>query len=328
MESTMKPTSDWRSVIKVHPAADLFPMMGEDELKALADDIREHGLRTVPHTWLDKANKEWLIDGRNRLDALQMLGYRFSRSKRPGYGPKPYELRILEPDSKVTVPVGQFREGKADPYSVAVSFNINRRHLTTAQKSELAGQLLKADPTKSDRQIAEEVKVSDKTVGAKRKELEATAEIPQLEKRNGADGKARKLPTKSAAALQKSREPADEEEEKLQPLPEPLASMVEQYKKMDKDKLAEIAEAELTAGKIQALPDHELDTADYHLPAYLVPDVDRRTLPAYNFPEPSKKDQVAWIETYLSWPLETRLTMRQMLFNISDEEIPQAEEAE
>jgi hypothetical protein len=70
------------------------------------------------------------------------------------------------------------------------------------------------------------------------------------------------------------------------------------------------------------------DTADYPR-AYLAPDVDQRTLPAYNFPEPSKKDQLAWIETYLSWPLHVRLTMRQMLFNISDTEIPaQAEAAE
>jgi len=36
----MKPTSDWRSVIKVHPAADLFPMMSPEELRALARTSR------------------------------------------------------------------------------------------------------------------------------------------------------------------------------------------------------------------------------------------------------------------------------------------------
>jgi len=29
----------------VHPAAELFPMLGHTELQELADDIRTHGLR-------------------------------------------------------------------------------------------------------------------------------------------------------------------------------------------------------------------------------------------------------------------------------------------
>ena len=70
MESTMKPTSDWRSVIKVHPAADLFPMMSPEELRALGEDIKMNGLKVPPETWLDEGGTEWLIDGRNRLDAF------------------------------------------------------------------------------------------------------------------------------------------------------------------------------------------------------------------------------------------------------------------
>ena len=31
-------------MIKVHPAADLFPMMTPDELKALGEDIKKNGL--------------------------------------------------------------------------------------------------------------------------------------------------------------------------------------------------------------------------------------------------------------------------------------------
>src|SRR6476646_7445682 len=35
----------WRDEYKVHPAADVFPMMSDEELDALAKDIEENGLR-------------------------------------------------------------------------------------------------------------------------------------------------------------------------------------------------------------------------------------------------------------------------------------------
>jgi hypothetical protein len=53
-------------------------------------------------------------------------------------------------------------------------------------------ELLRADPTQSNRQIAEQTKTSHHTVGAVRNELEATGQIAQLNKTTGADGKTRK----------------------------------------------------------------------------------------------------------------------------------------
>jgi hypothetical protein len=40
------PHFDWRAHLKIHPAADLFPLLPPDELRALADDIKERGLRS------------------------------------------------------------------------------------------------------------------------------------------------------------------------------------------------------------------------------------------------------------------------------------------
>jgi hypothetical protein len=51
--------------------------------------------------------------------------------------------------------------------------------------------VLKAKPKASNRKIAKQVKADDKTVATVRRELEATAEIPQLAKTTGADGKER-----------------------------------------------------------------------------------------------------------------------------------------
>jgi ParB-like chromosome segregation protein Spo0J len=228
-------TTSWRDLIKVHPAADLFPLMSPEELRELGEDIKANGLKVPIETWFDKdGDEEWLIDGRNRLDAMTTLGYRFVRKEtQHGEWTCPEHLIIYEPTGRKTV---QVRPHHGDPYAVAVSFNINRRHLTAEQKRDLIEVLLKAKPERSDRATAKLAKVSDKTVGAVREKLEATAEIPQLGARVGADGKARK---------QSKHEEPKPAEEKLAPLPEPLASMVEEYNKSDKDKLAEIGAAYL-----------------------------------------------------------------------------------
>ena len=59
----------WRDVIKVHPAADLFPLMSESELRELGEDIKANGLQHVIVLHEGK-----LIDGRNRLDAMELVG--------------------------------------------------------------------------------------------------------------------------------------------------------------------------------------------------------------------------------------------------------------
>ena len=35
----------WRDAYEVHPAADVFPMMSDEELDALAADIKANGLK-------------------------------------------------------------------------------------------------------------------------------------------------------------------------------------------------------------------------------------------------------------------------------------------
>ena len=61
----------------------------------------------------------------------------------------------------------------ADPYALAVSLNIHRRHLTGEQKRELIAKLLKAKPEASNRSIGAQIKVDDKTVASVRRELES-----------------------------------------------------------------------------------------------------------------------------------------------------------
>ena len=100
--------------LPVFPAADVFPMMADDELSELAEDIAANGLHEPlvkaeietpdepkhPMTWM-------LIDGRNRRAACKLAG--------------------IEPS------IRELNGG--DPTAYVLSANIHRRHMTKGQRA-------------------------------------------------------------------------------------------------------------------------------------------------------------------------------------------------
>jgi hypothetical protein len=64
----------WRDTIKVHPDADLFPMMSDGELEALGENIKENGLLYPLLVGHDENGNPCLLDGRNRLEAMERAG--------------------------------------------------------------------------------------------------------------------------------------------------------------------------------------------------------------------------------------------------------------
>jgi hypothetical protein len=153
------------AVLRFHPEADRFPMMGDEEFDLLVEDIGETGLQNpiVLH-------EEQILDGRNRYLACL----------KAGVPPK-----FVEFDGN-------------DPVAFVYSVNVHRRHLTMEHKLNLVTRLLVESPERSDRAIAKLTQVHHKTVGRARAELEARGAGRHVETR--VDSKGRFYPSRKGKA--------------------------------------------------------------------------------------------------------------------------------
>jgi ParB-like chromosome segregation protein Spo0J len=94
-----------------HPVANLFPLLGEDDLRVLAEDIRANGLREP--VWLHRDGR--ILDGRNRWRACREAG---------------------------VLPLTRTFAGADDELvQFVVSLNLHRRHLDESQRALVAARL-------------------------------------------------------------------------------------------------------------------------------------------------------------------------------------------
>jgi len=103
--------------MKIHPAAELFPMMGAEDLEALAESIKKYG-QQMPCV----KDGDTLIDGRNRVAACALLGV---------------EPRFVEYRDVVSRR-GEQRENQEAiplPSEYIFALNFDRRQLTPDQSS-------------------------------------------------------------------------------------------------------------------------------------------------------------------------------------------------
>lgn len=115
---------------EVHPVAALFPMLAEDELRELAEDIKTNGL--LQPVVLDGDGR--LLDGRNRLAACR--------------------LAEVEPE---------FSVHDGDPDAYALSVNIARRHLSTGARSVIAAKASRLNGH-STRQVAGDTNLAQQRI--------------------------------------------------------------------------------------------------------------------------------------------------------------------
>ena len=99
--------------IPVHPAADVFPVLDEDELHELAADIKATGLQQ-PLVVAEIDGQMMLIDGRTRRMACLAAGI---------------------------VPDYVLLDGQ-DPVTYILSANVHRRHMSKGQRAMAVARLL------------------------------------------------------------------------------------------------------------------------------------------------------------------------------------------
>ncbi len=130
-------------------AFQVMPPLGAEDYEALKRDIAEVGV-LVPVEYDEAGN---VLDGHHRIRACQELGISsWPRLIREG----------LDETGKLTH---------------ARRLNIARRHLDAAQKRQLISDELRADPVRSNRQVAAALGVHHETIGTVRAELEGRGEI-------------------------------------------------------------------------------------------------------------------------------------------------------
>jgi len=241
----------WRDHLPVHPAAELFPMMSEAELRELGEDIKANGLRS-PIIVYDGQ----LLDGRNRLDAMALVGIEFEIKRKTKTVSWPHEDEgelygdIIELDSRLDdKEYGKPIKRRDLAYDYVVSVNIRRRHLTAEQKRELITKILKVRPEASDRQIAKQTNSSPTTVGAVRKEKEATGDVSKLDTRTDAKGRKQPASKPKAKPEQEIINLADRRAQMQalidadvvpnDPKPEPVTEKPEPEPKLDFEKVKE-----------------------------------------------------------------------------------------
>lgn len=94
-----------------HPYAKLFPMLSDEEIESLADDIRANGL----HEPIVVDSDDRIIDGRNRAAACKIAGVNPA-------------IVAKDMDDRETL-------------AFVVSHNLKRRHLSESQRADVAAKM-------------------------------------------------------------------------------------------------------------------------------------------------------------------------------------------
>ncbi len=176
----------------LHPVNDA-PMLSPAELKALAADIKRHGLQEPIVIWRDNRDAangskgpfpQFLLDGKNRAKALAMLGITDPNHAPSGKLVINRGVRYVDA-IKMTTSLGGGQSVTewvidTDPYALHLSLNYHRRQLSQAEQRKMLTSTQKRweikkviikHPQWNDNEIAKKFSASHNTVASVRSEM-------------------------------------------------------------------------------------------------------------------------------------------------------------
>ena len=126
--------------LRPHAIAEQDPEMNAAEFEALKVSIKASGIRE-PITLFNDQGQEWVLDGRNRVNAGIAIRHRWALR----------DFRL-------------FTGSVAEARQLAAELNDIRRHLSAEQRKEKAAKLIAANPGLSSRALAAMCGVSHTTI--------------------------------------------------------------------------------------------------------------------------------------------------------------------
>jgi ParB-like chromosome segregation protein Spo0J len=142
------------------PRFQIMPSLSPDDYASLEKSIIEHGVM-LP---IIVDENDDIIDGHHREQIAQKLDIQCPRDVRTGLT-------------------------DAEKRAMALTLNIDRRHLTQQQKRELLEKSITADPQLSDREHGRRTGTDHKTATKVRDEMERRGEIPHVDKHTDTTGR-------------------------------------------------------------------------------------------------------------------------------------------
>jgi ParB-like chromosome segregation protein Spo0J len=135
--------------LKPHPLAEEYPMADDHEYEGLKVSIGKNGIRERIKLYRGSDGTPMILDGRNRHKAAKEAGHKFT----------PADFEDF---------TGTYQQAEVYVYET----NNLRRHLSTAQKTEIVKKLLVKYPKMSSRKLSEISGVSHTTIANLRKPKE------------------------------------------------------------------------------------------------------------------------------------------------------------
>jgi hypothetical protein len=155
--------------MKHHPISDVWPMMDEDKLRELADDIRRNG-QLVP-VWMYEGK---ILDGRNRYAACKISGVEPKTKEYTGDEPTAFAVAMNDRRRHMNKGALAAVAAELEPHFAA---DAKRRQIRKPKSESVVEKVPQQTPRKAREEAAASVGVNDRYVSDAKKVKQKAPEV-------------------------------------------------------------------------------------------------------------------------------------------------------